>query len=353
MLSLIIYDSVIFSILLLFIDKIKPRLGVYRLLIPIIFSYIVFVSSIRYHVGSDFLSYVKLYYSIEYNNNFSLSYTTLNIILRQFIESPQAIFLVTSIIVYGFIFLTYKNYKSLSIILLWFILFYFLSLNLLRQGIALAILTYSIYYIPNKKKYYALIILAFSFHSTGIIGLIFPILYNFRIKNIRLILLLSPLFIIIDTPSILNYLGIFKGSYYEFYITDSNIYAGSQSLSIGGMFRLIIPIAFIFIFNKTKDNNINLIKNSMLIYIILYFLSINFYILYRIYALFSILIPIACFFILKKKKKYKILVYLYIIGCFFIFQKSISEQTIYPAVGNSIYPYQTIFDKQIIYTKDK
>lgn len=351
--SFLVYNSVIFSVFLLLFDKIKPNFNLYRIIIPIILCYVVIIASIRFHVGRDFNQYFELFYDLTFSDGISLSYTLLNIILRNISESPQVLFFSVSLIIYYFIFKTYKNYHSIIVILVWFLLLFFSSLNQLRQGISMSILMYSIFFInKNKVKYYLYVLLAFSFHMTGIFGFIYPFLSKVRVPYKKVVVLLSPLLLFVNLPQLLDASGIFNGSYYEFYIKDPIVYAAQQPLSFGGVFRLALPMMFIFYFRTSTDREINLINNSMMMYIIFYFLSLNFYILYRIYSLFLIFIPISCFYMYTYKKNMRWFVILYIIGCFLIYQKSIFEQTIDPINGNAIYPYQTIFDDVIIETPD-
>ncbi|KMK51135.1 hypothetical protein RO21_07985 [[Actinobacillus] muris] len=340
--SLLIYNSVILSPFLLLLSKQKGGKNIDNILLCTVTIYVIAISAIRYHVGTDFPSYEEIFLDPESHDRIEIGFIGLIKILKLFSDDPQILFLVTSMIIYYPIVKLYKTYESVAFIICWFLIFYFPSLNQIRQVIAITILTYSIKHINNFKSYILLILVASSFHITGFIGILFILLRKIYIRYIFILMLISPLFIYVHITNILANLPIIRDSYYIFYLIDENIYAGSQTLSFGGIFRLVIPFLFVYIYRINKSPHIILIKNALLIYTILYFLSINFYILYRVYSIFQIFIPIACIYLIKDKK-YKLLVYLYIIILIIIFQKNIFEQSISSVIGNSIYPYQTIF----------
>lgn len=347
-----VYNSIILSPLLLLLTQ-NQRLS---RLTPLIYSFclilIITFTSIRFHVGSDFVNYSRIFNEIgsEEFERMEFGFRWLVYFLNQLNLDTQFLFLSVACIIYISLFKTFKKTHSIVLLVVWLLLFFLPSLNLLRQHMALAVITLALVNFDNKKKYLLLVILATSFHYTGLFGLVYLLIARVRIKMLWLIVFLSPIFIFVNLPKLILSLGILGDSYYAFYLEDDAIYAGEQTLSIGGLFRLLLPLIFIFVYRNDKRIFINLIKNSLAIYIALYFLSINFYVLYRIYTMFLVFVPFAAYYIFKEAKFLnRAFTIFYIMGLFLLFQKSILEQTINPANGNSIYPYQTIFDDRIIY----
>lgn len=346
--SLLVYNSVVLSSFLLIIDKIKHLKKLSPIILLGVLSFVIIISSIRYSVGRDFIPYEYIFLYPEEYERLEFGFLSTISFIKLFSENPQWLFLVSSCLIYIPIYLLYtRGYNSIVFIASWFLLFYLPSLNQLRQFIAMSIILFSVQYMEkSKSKYFILSICASLFHITGLISFIYPLLSRIKIKSLYLLIFITPLLMLINLPNLLTSLSIFNESYYAFYVQDSNIYAGQQTLSIGGITRLFLPIIFIIYYRNSKDRIITLIKNALFIYTALYFLSINFYILYRIYSLFQIFIPMACFYLFRERNNLlKVGVILYMIILFVLFQKAITEQTIFPTNGNAIFPYQTIFDK--------
>lgn len=349
--SYTVYNSIVLSPILLLLVKSKRT----KALMPIVYytclAFVVTFVSIRFQVGSDFINYERIFTEIgsEEFERMEVGFRTLILFLHQFALESQWLFFVVACIIYSCVFKSYHKIKSTLFIIIWFLLFFLPSLNLLRQYMALAVLTLALVHFGDKKKYLFLVIVATSFHNTGLVGFIYLILARLNFRWVWILLLISPIFIYINLPKFILSLGLLSNSYYSFYLTDENIYAGVQTLSLGGIIRLLLPYLFVFLYRKDTRPFIVLIKNSMIAYVCLYFLSINFYILYRIYVMFMLLLPFAAYFIYTEYRKgMRLIVFGYTLILFLLFQKSISEQTIAPANGNSIYPYQTIFHDRII-----
>lgn len=352
LISYAVYNSIILSPLLLLFTK-NQRL---KPLMPIVYTfcliYIITLVSIRFQVGSDFVNYSRIFNNIGSDEfeRMEFGFKWLLLGLNEINLDTQLLFFFISCLIYISVFKTFKKIHSVSLLIVWLILFFLPSLNLMRQHIALALITLALAYFDKKRKYLLLVLLASSFHYTGLFGFVYLLLAKIKIRWLWVMVLLSPILIFVDLAKILLSTGIFSDSYYLFYLEDDTIYAGEQTLSIGGLFRILLPFAFILIYRNDNRIFINIIKNSLAIYIALYFLSIKFYILYRIYTMFLVFIPFAVYYMLSETKLIsRIFTLSYIIGLLLLFQKGIFEQTINPANGNSIYPYQTIFSDNIIY----
>ena len=148
-----------------------------------------FVSAVRYNVGTDYVVtyYTGFYRILEGNkfDKFEYGYYLLCKLIQLFTKNVFWVFAITAIIFVGF---TYKAIYELSdnivisIIMLLLTRNFFISMNVVRQFIAISILTYAIKYIIKKdlKKYIIFILLAMSFHASSIIFL--PIYFIGKIK---------------------------------------------------------------------------------------------------------------------------------------------------------------------------
>ena len=118
--SLVIYNSIILSCIMLYFDKIYKN--IYKIILPIMAIYIITMSAIRYNVGRDFLTYVDIFntpYHID-RERFEIGFIILLDITKYIFEDSQFLFFTTSILIYLPILYSYKCYRSISILLVWF-----------------------------------------------------------------------------------------------------------------------------------------------------------------------------------------------------------------------------------------
>ena len=102
--------------------------------------------------------------------------------------SIQGVFFLTHALIIGFIYKGLKKIEgdfSISFsMLLFYLLFYGTSLNLMRQWMATSILFYGFHFLQKKdiKKYILTVVFATLFHNSGIIGAVILLLY-FYLEN--------------------------------------------------------------------------------------------------------------------------------------------------------------------------
>tara|TARA_R110002051_G_scaffold325442_1_gene427868 strand:+ start:1022 stop:2131 length:1110 start_codon:yes stop_codon:yes gene_type:complete len=131
---------------------------------------LVIVSGLRYNVGKDYQGYSYLYLEQPYYDDaigmeieygFILIVDTLNAIGLE----VWAFFTLTAFITYFLLFYSFKNYKSLLYLGVFFFItygFYFFSFNGVRQALAMCALALAVAFIQEKK--------IFSFLGTILIG---------------------------------------------------------------------------------------------------------------------------------------------------------------------------------------
>jgi hypothetical protein len=146
---------------------------------------LIFLASIRYRTGSDYLSYVSIWNDITpfYDGETGREYLEPG--FRYFVSILKMFTSETSIFFFSMAFLTlavlYSGLKKIEYlniyvaISLYFMIFYMpYTFNAMRQAVAMSIFIYSLIYIINNdfKKVLFLSLLAASFHLTGLLILI-------------------------------------------------------------------------------------------------------------------------------------------------------------------------------------
>lgn len=139
-------------------------------------------------IGNDYYSYKKWFETINFQN-LLLSYKNfgfnLLIAIVKLFSSDFHIFLFfCSLIINGLTLLFIKDNSSdfSFAVFIYVCMFYFSSLNIMRQWLACAIFLYSFKYIFEKKaiKYYILIFISSLFHDSAILLFILYIILNFK-----------------------------------------------------------------------------------------------------------------------------------------------------------------------------
>lgn len=160
----------------------------------------IIVSAIRYEVGTDYMvryfpDYIKIANGETIENLEPLFYLLIKICT--FITSqPYILFVITSIIIYLLIFKSFEEESKnwiLSITIFFVACFFFQSMNLVRQYIAMALIMYAHKYLFDKtnKKYlwYLFVLTATLVHSISLVYLILIFLKKKKINVIWVILI--------------------------------------------------------------------------------------------------------------------------------------------------------------------
>ena len=157
------------------------------------------VSGLRYYVGTDYGSYVYLFNNIETTKiKFLFIYNT---ILRFFTTNPQLFFITTSFLVTGlFFFCCYQESDNwgLSVLMYAGIEDFFVSMNVVRQFMAISLLWCAVVNLrKNQYIWFVIIVIIASFiHTSSILFLAIGVLYAFKNKpkkGIIIIVILSAL----------------------------------------------------------------------------------------------------------------------------------------------------------------
>ncbi|MCI8510019.1 MAG: EpsG family protein [Lachnospiraceae bacterium] len=151
------------------------------------------ISAFRYGVGTDYFhtyydGFIRLLHHSNYDN-FEIGYKGLCLLLSQITEDPQIVFICTSFLFCFFCFkviFRFSNDILFSLFLLIFTRYYFISLNVVRQFVGMAIVLYALHYLFGKEyfKYIFFVLVATSIHYSLILCVLFIFIDKIKINRL-------------------------------------------------------------------------------------------------------------------------------------------------------------------------
>lgn len=178
------------------------------------------ISVLRYDVGTDYIKrYTNDYIDMAHGKNITnleIGFKLIDYLCLIFTKEPYLLFAVTSLIILAIFSISiYKESKSVLLSTTIFFLagYFFGSLNLVRQYIAIGFLLIAYQFLleENKKKSYIgfilCTILAFFMHSSSIVGFVLLFLGKKVFVNIKWILPVSIILLILN-ENIMQVLGL-------------------------------------------------------------------------------------------------------------------------------------------------
>lgn len=246
----------------------------------------IIVASIRnIRVGADTYNYVFFFKGIGNIFNFDVDYHPeleigfkVYLSLMNTITDSQFVFLFVSTaicIIPMYIGMQRLNLKyCFAGLVLYFFIFYFnYPINVLRQGISMSLLIFSLPYFV-KQEYIKIILLgsvAGLIHSTGFLIIVFYLFYVLDYKKSVILTIILTLFLVVSYKfNILQYLLF---TYVDSSKEDSFTEKFSSSTGITQyLYRLLIVGILFYFVNRTKDLNL---KKLFLIYILGFFVYIS------------------------------------------------------------------------------
>lgn len=285
----------------------------------IIWMLLTVISGLRFNVGTDYRAYAQMFIELVNGTandiwlNKEIGYLWLVDIVNFFGGNYQLVFFLMSVSITTFFYkgLVYffkgnQTYLLLST-LLFIPIFYFLSMNIIRQALVAAIFLYSIKFIIQKNffKYLFVILIATMFHKSAII--LFPLywLLNMRYSNnILLFYFLFGISLVIANPieimiDMLYSSKIFYISYLR--SDDYNIQSSLFSISITYLSTLLTLSLLLLLNRENKKENI--LFNSMIFFVLLRLLAIDIDILNRLSFYFKPFFIIFIIFVVSKISK--------------------------------------------------
>lgn len=345
---------IIFIILIL----ILPKMGKIRIVsgfktygFNVAFILIFILSALRFDVGYDYSMYYEFiegnikWYTDQINR---IEFLPRQLILfSSFINFYQFFFIFTSFLITYFF---YKGIKENSedrlistLIFVCFPLFFFMSLSIVRQYVAVAIVFYSFKFIKQRQfwQYLAVVILCFFIHKSFILALPLYFFYsNFVNKKIILVIFILSFF----SSDLLAFVIKLFSDRYSIYFTRISGEGGNLMLLVfQTLGLLLLPLVYNFRDKNDKDFNFYLLTYFVGLFIwaslskfghagirgSLYYMSFT-----------ILLIP----HLKKKIKEYKIIKegFVIICICFFFINLYIGSQH---RIKDANLPYQTFFFK--------
>lgn len=211
------------------------------------------------NVGIDTIGYYNDFYLIEHGGyvfSKDIFFLIISKFLMNIFHSPYSIIFIYSLIINVLIILRLWDYRrSCSFFLMQFMyisLFYFESMNIMRQFLAISIIFYATRFLERKKYklYIILNVLAAAFHLTAILGIVVLLVYLIveakydRKIQIKLFILLIP------ALSIFAYIG-------STYISRYNSYFESTTIDIGLMpLYQLLCFGLIFVFSGNRKTGV-------------------------------------------------------------------------------------------------
>ncbi|MGM0167671.1 hypothetical protein IGI39_002655 [Enterococcus sp. AZ135] len=170
------------------------------------------VGSFRYQIGIDYSVYSRLqipYVLNGWDKDYSLvepgfqkiitvGYSLGEIISKNSLFPYQFIFSLINLLIIFFIYSAiYKNnnYYTLGNMIFFFSMYFFSSLNIMRQSVGCALFLYSIHYLFDKRplKFYLINLLGVSMHKVSVVYFLTPLLK--KVKNVSKVMLVLPIVI--------------------------------------------------------------------------------------------------------------------------------------------------------------
>lgn len=136
------------------------------------------------NIGNDTPMYVRYFTHVSGLRDLSVNNTRFEFLFRlfvcttaQFFDSPHALLIASAVVTLALFFrLFYKHSAApwYSVLLFLFLMFYYSSMCLLRQYIAVALTTAAMTYLPERKwwRFTALVIAAGLFHTSALVVLV-------------------------------------------------------------------------------------------------------------------------------------------------------------------------------------
>lgn len=219
------------------------------------------VSAFRYDVGTDYL----YRYTNDYNRmlkganvpNLEILFKAIMYFCMIFTTKPYMMFFITSALIVGLImgtiFKQSKN-KILSVCIFFLGGFFFDSLNIMRQYLAMSIVFFAYQFLLKDKKWYLLytllVIIATLIHSSAIMMLVAILLTKKMLVSWKWVIPISILILILNENLIKVLELILQNTRFNVYLTGKYAKGDISFLFIAE--NLIIYLAMYYIYSKNK-----------------------------------------------------------------------------------------------------
>jgi len=236
----------------------------------------ILVAAFRNEVGTDWNIYVKYFETINANGETfnEIGFNIINRIAYLISDNFMVLIAMVAVITYSFIF---KAIYDQSVIVPLSILIYvissdfFISLNQMRQAIAIAIFLYSLKYVYKRKpiQFFLWIAIAATMHVSALFYLPVYFMYNKKINlKFQIIFLLSNIILLPIISKIMRV--IISKTRYDWYF--GSIYDTNNFYLLGIVFGVVVLSIYLFYYYNNQDKTdakYNLMTNMYYISILL------------------------------------------------------------------------------------
>lgn len=243
------------------------------LLIPAI------IAGVRdYSVGTDVLVYGNTWFNraftadyktyIEWATSSSVGsgYAFLNYVISRFTNNPHIFYFVYNFLENIIIFLGIKHFSGQINVTLgmstYYFLFFNVLLNILRQGMALALIVWGLKYVVDKKfiKYILVVAVATLFHNTSFLAILIYLVYWISndvkntsvLKDIVSLSIVMLILILFTQLTTVLFSHLLLSDRYQAFIGSSNVRGGFL-----GHLLLCIPILALYVLNLIYNKKLS------------------------------------------------------------------------------------------------
>lgn len=217
-----------------------------------IFYPLILFYGLRDHVGTDYQSYLTYYKYLRGNMTFANimhtymepGYVFINVIADKIFEDNFGVFMVSGIVMFGFLYMILSKYKKeINIPIAIFIyctVCYSFACNGVRQSLAAVLVLYAYTYMVDRKfwRFLLCLIAASLFHTSAILCVVFYMLVfikPYAQKLVKIMLVGGGLFVLVFQNQIVSILG--RLSLYSVYST----WTGSGFVSGISFMLYVVP----------------------------------------------------------------------------------------------------------------
>jgi len=312
--------------------------------------------SFRYEMGTDYIAYVELFHQVKagYYSTVEPMYMLLNLLIIELDLDVQWVFFIMGFLTILFSYKSFPKDGFALAVFLFIVIYYFQGgYNQIRQGLAVAIMSYAMIYIYEKNiiKYILFSLFAMSLHfPSGMILFSMYFFANMKINRFFLMaIVISSFFIVQQSLLSKAALAVIEtiAPAYAYYLNGK---FGTSVENIYGLFAPLVQamIALIIFFFKEKIikqyPRANIVINMYVFYVVFYFFRFEINIFSRLQYIFVYPFIFSLVYFIKtfhKKGRGFILFFLGLLY-YLIFIRYIYNGHIDNLEGTHVRPYQTI-----------
>ncbi len=326
------------------LDYVKLNKNSRNILLILLVGLLIMFSGTRYETGNDWTAYVAAFNRIppfeDLCNKPELfvvsrmepGYVILNSIVKSFGGTIDIVFLISSIVTVGLLFIALNRYSFFCFLaILLYMRYGYLQANMMfvRQGIAISIFFISLKYVEERKllKYIIINIIAILFHTSLYVVLPLYFLLNRRYSN-KAIIGLIIISILLSFVNIVGTLGAYLPSFLSESVleySEHDVWGGmTGKINIALIEKFVLLVLCLKYRDKLSDNkNFNLFFNIFVLSIICYYSFFQMYVFQQRLVFIFQLSTIGIWLLLlrsstKETQKWMILMLNVLVGYFFL-----------------------------------